>query len=271
LPKLKKSNQNWEPKHVETTDKAQPVIEANTKIKKSKRPKLMEEVKSFKGFEETKQDQEKKAQEKIQLKEKVMDDIKTTKVELTHVDTVDKAQPVIESVPVRKNVHGQVMEEIQKAESKDLKHVDTVDKAKPVIDESAHVKQSVRPKMLEEVRSLSQRVLLYQESIQGNQKIPEQFKAKEAGDVPQAAGISAQKKKMYEESLDVAQKPIEGSTGKEGSDLDAVGSGATQRVKELYQKEVEEKNKSREGTVMEKEGDKVVKNLPPKKDLVDLI
>jgi len=260
-------------KHVETVDKAQPVIDENTKIKKSNRPKLMNEVKTFKGFQERKQEYENKVQEQTQTKDKVLDSIKTGKVELAHVETVDKSQPVIEAVPVRKNVHSKVMEEIQKVESKELKHVETVDKAKPTIDADAHVKQSSRPKLLKEVRGLSEKLLKYEQNVTDSQKLSDEFRNREGGDVSELSrGISAQKKMLYEQTVEESKKSTEGSRGKEAVDLDAVGEGVAQKVKTQYQKEVEEKMKSPEGVVKEKEGDKVVyKNLPPKKDLNDLI
>jgi len=209
----------------------------------------------------------KKIQEQTDSKGKVLESIKTKgKGDLTHVDTVDKSKPVIEPVPVRKNVHGKVMEEIQKVEPKELKHVQTVDKAKPVIDEDAHVKQSPHPKLMNEVRKLSERRLNYEASVADSQKVPDQFKNKEGSDLADLGLSASQKKKFYEENA--VQKSSDSAKNNDSAEL----AGVARRVKEQYEKEVEEKTKSPEGTMKEKEGDKVVyKNLPPKKELNELI
>jgi len=225
-------------KHVETVDKAQPSIDCKAKIKKSNRPKLMNEVKGFKGFEERKAEYEKQAQARNEVKEKVIEGVKTEKVALTHVETVDKSQPVIESVPVRKNVHSKVMEQIQHVEANELKHVDTVDKAQPVIAKDAHVKASSRPKLMAEVRGLSEKLLSYQQNVEESQKSLEPCFNKEGGDIHELSGITKRAKSAYE---GVVVQDTNVVVSKSNNDLDTVSEGVAQKVKEQYQKEVEEK------------------------------
>jgi len=79
------------------------------------------------------------------------------------------------------------------------------------------------------------------------------------------------KKKEYEKTVEESSKLPDGIKNKEGTDTVDLG-GVAQRVKQQYEKEVEEKNQDHGGTQIERDGEKVVyKNLPPKKDLNDLI
>jgi len=221
-------------KHVETVDKAGPVIDKNTHVKKSQRPKLLKEVQSFQGHAVAKAAYEKKIEEQTQAREQVFDGIKHEH-KLKHVETVDKAKPQVEAVKVRKNEHNKLLDEVQHSEVQKLKHVETVDKAAPVI-EKVHLQENPRPVLNDEILKFSEFKNQYESSVEESKRIPDGIK------------------------------------GKEGADTAELG-GLTQKFRDQYQKEVSDKNKNAESTqIVGKVGKNVsYKNLPPKKDLNDLI
>jgi len=262
-------------KHVETLDKGKPNVDVgeNWKAKKTKLPKVLDEIKDFKGFAEKKAEYEKNAQEQVQVREKVFLGIVNEQHELHHVETHDTSSPRIDdNIKVRKNVHSQVFQQIQEVQEKELKHVDTVDKTKPVIDKNVHVKKNVHPLIFQEIKAgpeLSAKKSQYEKSVEESKKLDENFKNREGTDIAELTGVATNKKQLYEQQLEEAKKlEIKNKEGGDTADL----SGVAKRIKEQYQKEVQERNPTPEGIQKEKDGDKVVyKNLPPKKDLNELI
>jgi len=264
-------------KHVETVDKGKPVIDSTAHIKKSKRPKVLDEIKDFKGFAEKKAEYERQAQAQSEARSKLFEGIEQQPHNLHHVETTevkDTSKPNIEPVPLRKNVHSQVFQQIQKVELSELHHVETNDKTAPVIDKKVHLKKDVRPSLFEEIKSapLSEKKSLYEQTVSSSSnKVGEGFKNKEGSDTVDLSGVTKNKKLQYEKTVEESSKLADGIKNKEGVDTNLLG-GVAQRVKEQYEKEVEVKNQDIGGTQIEREGDKIVyKNLPPKKDLNDLI
>jgi len=265
--------ENRDLKHVETVDKGKPVIDSSIHVKKSKHPKVMEEIKGFKGFAEKKAEYERQAQAQTEVRTKVFEGIEQPH-KLHHVEesqTHDTSKPNIENVTIRKNVHSQVFQEIQKAEHSELKHVETQDKAGPVLDKNVHLKKDVRPQLFDEIKALptlSEKKLIYEQTVSSANKLNDDFKNREGSDTNELSGLAKNKKMEYEKNVEESSKLPK---NKEGSDTTEL-SGITQRSKEQYSKEVELKNQDLGGTQLERDGDKVIyKNLPPKKDLNDLI
>jgi len=262
-------------KHVETVDKAAPKIDKTTHVKKSTRPKVLNEIKEFKGFAEKKAEYEQQAQAQFQAREKLFEGIQQETHELHHVETNDTSVPHVEAVPIRKNNHSQVMEQIQKVELAELHHVDTVDKTNPVLDKNVHVKKDVRPKLFSEIKTapqLSAKKSAYEQQVEASQKLDSTFKNREGTDTKDLTGVAKNKKLAYEQSVQNSTQLPDNVKGKEGTDVKALESGLAQKGKDQYQKDVESRNQQGESTQLEKDGEKVIyKNLPPKKDLNDLI
>jgi len=263
-------------KHVETVDKGAPVIDKKTKVKKSSHPKVMNEIKEFKGFAEKKAEYEERAQAQFDKRDKVLSEI-PAEHNLKHVENVhDTSNPQVEAIPLRKNNRKEVNKEIEDIEHRQLKHVDTVDKAQPDIVKGTKVKKDVlRPKLLGEIQEgprLKDKKTAYVQQTEEAQKLDSTFHNREGSDLNSLSGVAKNKRAAYEESVQNAQKLPDGLHGKEGQDARQLEHGLTQKVKSQYQQGVEASNQEKESTRIEKEGDKVVyKNLPPKKDLNELI
>jgi len=228
-------------KHVETQDTSSPKIE-KVKIKKSAHPKVMNEIRGFTSLAEKKAEYEQKVVAHQEVRNNVIEKI-GEKRELKHVDDKDvhdTSAPVVEAVPVRKNVHSQVFTDIQKIEQKELKHVDTVDKSQPSIESGVKVKKSERPQLFDEIKTHDPLALV-------------------------------SKKSAYERQVE-ASKVVDSSIhNREGQDTGEL-AGVQKKLKQQYESQVASSNVEKEGTKVEKDGDKVTyKNLPPKKDLNDLI
>jgi len=167
------------------------------------------------------------------------------------------------------------MEQIQKVELAELHHVSTVDKAQPVIEKNVHVKKDVRPKLFDEIKTapqLSVKKSAYEQQVAASHNLDSSYKNREGSDTAELTGLAKNKRAEYEQSVEKSTHLPDNAKGKEGSDAKSLESGITQKVKEQYQKDVESRNQQGESTQLEKDGDKVVyKNLPPKKDLNDLI
>jgi len=137
---------------------------------------------------------------------------------------------------LEKNEHNKLLNEVQHSDQHKLKHVETVDKAAPVIAQHVHLHENPRPNLNAEILKFSEFKSQYEVSVEESKKIPD------------------------------------GMKGKEGVDTAELG-GLTQKFRDQYQKEVSEKNKNAETTQIVGKVGKAVsyKNLPPKKDLNDLI
>jgi len=268
-------------KHVDTDDKAKPQIE-KVKVKKSKRPKMMNEIQTFQGFAAKKAEYEKQVENQNQVRTKVFEDIeKDHHKELKHVEKVnDTSSPQIDKdIHIKKNAHGQVFTELQKAEPTALKHVETKDNSAPVIDKDAKVKKSdARPALLKEIKSaplssskLSGLLNAYEKNVEDSQKVGDTFKNREGQDVAELTGVAQRTKSAYAQNVDEANK-LDGIHRNKEADVPVEVSGLSKKVKDQYLQDVAVRNQSQESTQLEKDGDKVVyKNLPPKKDLNDII
>jgi hypothetical protein len=265
-------------KHVDTQDKAQPAIE-KVKVKKSQRPKVLAEIQGFQGFAAKKAEYEQQVEAQTQVREDVFKSIANNEhKELHHVDEVhDTSKPHIEKeVQIKKNVHGQVFSAIQKVELKELKHVETADHSSPVIEKDVHVKKGARPALLNEIKTgprdskLDKLLDAYEWNVENSQKLDDSFRNREGADVVELAGVAQKTKSAYVQNVSESQK-LDGINKNKEADIPDV-TGLSQKVKEQYLKDVEVHNQEKEGTQKEKEGDKVVyKNLPPKKDLNEII
>jgi hypothetical protein len=70
--------------------------------------------------------------------------------ELKHAEVSDKSKPAVQGATVKKNVHGQLFNEIS-TEKKPLKPTATADKSKPVI-ENVQLRKSERPQLMSDIK-----------------------------------------------------------------------------------------------------------------------
>jgi len=150
---------------------------------------------------------ERQAQAQSEVRSKVIESIEKPH-NLHHVETKDTSNPHIEAVPLRKNVHSQVFEQIQKVEHSELKHVETKDKTVPVLDKNVHLKKDVRPSLFEEIKAvpLSEKKSLYEQNVESANKVSENFKNREGTDTANLSGLAPKLKQQYEKTVEEATK-----------------------------------------------------------------
>jgi len=73
--------------------------------------------------------------------------------QLKHVETVDKAAPLIDKdVKIGKNPLPDVLEALKSADPATLRHAETVDKSAPHIEKDTHIGQNPRAAVFSEIQ-----------------------------------------------------------------------------------------------------------------------
>jgi hypothetical protein len=155
--RLKEIAKGADLKHVDTVDKAAPVIDGGVQVKKIDKEARLAEIAKGAELLSPRGETLDKSAPKLPSAANV-NDIKAVVKEvekgadLKHVETVDKAAPKIEDgVQVKKIDHEARLAEI--AKGADLKHVETDDKAAPKIDDNVHIKKNDRDALNAELAS----------------------------------------------------------------------------------------------------------------------